>query len=214
MTVSIGKPQVTNLFVAFSESGGITDIQFGQRTVCVDGSGLDSLAAGTTPTNLDGGVIALSAFDLTGTPKEAMVFDSSSPTGDDLDLGSPNESFGGPGVGRKGVKGRLFENNQAKGNLLIVSEDGDSSDPDDNADGGVLVFDFDPPRDIDSVGLLDNEGGTLFEVTGIDGSSTFVWNENGGDNSFEAVALTKKQVTRLVIHFAESGAISDISSCP
>ena len=39
-------------------------------------------------------------------PAPAMIFDSSNPTGDDDDLGTPNEDFGGPGVG-KGRKTRL-----------------------------------------------------------------------------------------------------------
>ena len=127
-----------------------------------------------TRVNLEEEVTVKVQLHFVGTPKEAMVFDSSSPTGNDVDLGTPNESFGGPGVGRKGVKGRLFENDQTKGNLLIVSEDGDGSDPDDDWNGGVLVFEFDPPRSIDSVGLVDNEEGSLFEVTVSDGSSTFV----------------------------------------
>ena len=32
----------------------------------------------------------------------AIIFDSSHPTGNDPDLGTPNENFGGPGVGRLG----------------------------------------------------------------------------------------------------------------
>jgi len=29
----------------------------------------------------------------------AMIFDSSNPTGGDFDLGTPNEAYGGPGIG-------------------------------------------------------------------------------------------------------------------
>lgn len=51
----------------------------------------------------------------TGGSGQAMVFDSANPTGGDDDLGS--DTLGG---------------------VLIVSEDGDSSDPDDNAAGGSI----------------------------------------------------------------------------
>ena len=49
-----------------------------------------------------------------------MIFDSANPTGGDDDLGS--DTLGG---------------------VLIISEDGDSTDPDDNAAGGSICFDFD-----------------------------------------------------------------------
>ena len=88
----------------------------------------------------------------------AMVFNSSNPTGGDLDLGTPHfrAVVGGPGVGFAGKPNQLFSNIAAQGNVLIVSEDGNVTEPDDNQFGGTITFDFNPPVDIDSIGLLDN----------------------------------------------------------
>jgi hypothetical protein len=52
-----------------------------------------------------------------------LIFDSRNTTGGDTDLGTPNQSFGGPGVGRGGEVGQPYENPVALGNVLIVAED-------------------------------------------------------------------------------------------
>jgi hypothetical protein len=75
----------------------------------------------------------------------AIIFDSSTPTGEDYDLGTPNEDFGGPGIGDAGKDGSPYENNTALGNVLIVAEDLN----DGNSDG--LVDDPD-----DAEGLVDS----------------------------------------------------------
>ena len=54
---------------------------------------------GTNP----GPYVTESNGTITPTVNAAIIFDSSNPTGLDLDLGSPNESFGGPGVGDGGT---------------------------------------------------------------------------------------------------------------
>lgn len=89
---------------------------------------------------------------------DAMVFDTTSPSGQDYDLGSPHQVFGGPGVGKGGNDKSLFPNDVPQGNVLILSTDGDSSDPDDHGFGGFFMFSFDPPLDIAAIGVLDNEG--------------------------------------------------------
>ncbi len=68
-----------------------------------------------------------------------MIFDTNNPTGGDDDLGA--------GIG----------------NALIISEDGDSSDPDDNAAGGTISIEFDQLVAVTGVGLLDIDepGGTI-----------------------------------------------------
>ncbi|TDJ78474.1 MAG: hypothetical protein E2O39_01445 [Planctomycetota bacterium] len=84
-----------------------------------------------------------------GAVNAAVVFDSSNPTGGDFDLGSPNEDFGGPGIGDGGAAGSPFENALPLEKTLIVAEnlidsDGDGlvDDPDDSADSGTTRFDF------------------------------------------------------------------------
>ena len=91
-------------------------------------------------------------------PGQAMIFDSAAPSGGDFDLGTPNKDYGGPGIGKAGKAKKYFHNNIAHGNVLIISEDEIASDPDDNEFGGPLVFSLNPPRYVDSIGLLDNDG--------------------------------------------------------
>jgi len=148
-------------------------------------------------------------------PGQAMIFDSSNPTGGDEDLGTPNADFGGPGIGKGGKSGKLFPNDKPHGNVLIISEDGNSTNPDDNKYGGVITFDFDPPVDLYSIGLLDNEESATFEVYTSDGGSSIVINDNGGDNSWESVrSIAKPSVEKLVVKFAGSGAITDLTFLP
>ncbi len=69
-----------------------------------------------------------------GLLNDAMIFDAANPTGGDDDLFQPE-----------------------KGNVLIISEDGDRSDPDDNAKGGRIVATLDEPSTVHSVDILDTE---------------------------------------------------------
>jgi hypothetical protein len=67
---------------------------------------------------------------------QAMIFDTSNPTGGDSDLHTTN-----------------------LGKALIISEDGDSNDPDDNGGGGTLTFTFDSATSVENLTFLDNEEG-------------------------------------------------------
>lgn len=104
-----------------------------------------NLAAGTLVTDQFEGINV-------STPSEfgVMVFDTNNPTGEDYDLAAEN-----------------------LGNVLIISEDGDTSDPDDDAAGGTIKIEFDEPSTVSSIGLLDVEvsGGS---VEFFDAESNFI----------------------------------------
>ncbi|MEM9137768.1 MAG: SdrD B-like domain-containing protein, partial [Cyanobacteria bacterium P01_F01_bin.42] len=122
-------------------------------------------------------------------PNRAMIFDSSDPTGGDTDL---------------------FTRNQ--GNILIISEDGDSSDPDDNADGGTFVFSFDSPRSLSSLGFVDIEerGG---EIRAFDASGALISDVDipaTRDGEQQRVNFDVDGVSRLEVELAGSGAISKL----
>ena len=217
--VSIVKPQVTQIVVTLLGSGAITSLELDSLEAppseCsidfqsfVPGQKLGSLSYGvqvTAQKRINGYVGPLRSSD-------AMVFDSENPTGDDFDLGTPNSSvMNGPGQGTAGQAGELFENVTPLGNVLIISEDGESSNPDDSAFGGILTFDFLLPLGVASVGLLDNDRVTTITVHTVDGTVSTVSNGNGGDNSFEVVAINKPMVTKMVVHMGGSGAISELS---
>jgi hypothetical protein len=215
-SVAIGKPSVMELIVAFGGSGAITDLQFATSSCVLDNIvDFSIVKPGVTVVALGSATVSTSieAYDRTGKPAKAMVFDSGVPTGGDFDLGTPNKSFKGPGIGKAGKKGKLFQNSTPKGNVLIVSEDGDTRDPDDNEKGGFLVFQFSEPSFLDSVGLLDNDEATLFSIICSDGSESHIYNTNGGNNSFELVKIGKPAVKLLVVTFAGGGAITEINIC-
>ena len=71
----------------------------------------------------------------------AVIFNSSAPPGIDFDLGTPNEDFGGPGIGIGGELGATFANNLAQGNLLIINEAAQFVD----RDGNNLINNLDSP---------------------------------------------------------------------
>ena len=119
-----------------------------------------------------------------------MIFDTSNPTGGDFDLAT-----------------------EERGNVLIISEDGDSSDPDDRAGGGTIRFQWSDDVLVTSIGLLD------IEKTG--GSIT-AYDDDGellrtvaipviGDNSLGQVDINTAEVAYLDINLVGSGAITQLS---
>lgn len=109
----------------------------------------EEFADGDTVTSSQGVAISL----LSRGPRCAdatTALDSRLPHGageDDLDLSSPNETFGGLGQGAGGEKGMKHENATSLGIVLIIQENpsvrDDNPSPGDNcADGGLIGFDF------------------------------------------------------------------------
>ncbi|MEM7351343.1 MAG: SdrD B-like domain-containing protein [Acidobacteriota bacterium] len=148
-----------------------------------------------------------------------MIFDSANPTGGDDDLGTPNETATppGPGVGSGGEAGQPGQNLVALGNVLILSEDGDVTDPDDNAGGGTLIFDFANEVRIDRVAILDIDEGMGGTVTAFDGGGAVIgaasMSSSLGNNSVQTVSLGVAGARRLEVFFPGSGAVSGIVFC-
>jgi hypothetical protein len=157
----------------------------------------------------------------------AVIFDSSNPTGGDFDLGTPNEDFGGPGIGSGGELGSPYQNDTPRGNLIIVAEDlvdanGDDlvDDPDD-ADlvGSMISFDFNAigPVTLDRLTLVDVEGKELAAtVSFYDGDyfqiGSTVTLEHVLDNGLDALPLLSLPgVLSMVVVLNGSGAIDEIA---
>ena len=156
-------------------------------------------------------------------PQSCLVYDSANPTGGDFDLGTPNQDFGGPGIGTGGQAGMPGENSVPLGNLLIIAEDiidGDSDglvdDPDDDAHGGTIIFEFDYVVDLQYVTIVDIDAETLDYGTFEFGA--FIGGGSGsdlGNNSVQTIDLTPFfSVDRLEVHFSSSGAIGEIAFEP
>ncbi len=157
----------------------------------------NGLSAGDVPTNVDDVVtISVQRFtnrhDDTGVTGEAMAFDTEAPTGGDADLGY-----------------------NGQGNVLIISEDGDSNDPDDNWAGGIITFDFAAPSDVFDLKVIDTEEGgsvSLFDADG--GLIKTVDLPNLGNAEVAQVLIDASGVSQMVVTLNGSGAIDDICYVP
>ena len=124
----------------------------------------------------------------------AMIFDSANPTGGDHDLVTP---------------GYGTNNTEALGNILIISEDGDSHDPDDNAHGGKIAFTFDNAVNVNSIDFLDiEESGGKVLTTDIDGNVTTTYIPAFGDNGFNSLMINDDNVVEIKVVLVGSGAIT------
>ncbi len=155
-------------------------------------------------------------------PNIGTIFNSSDPSTEDLDLGTPNQDFGGPGKGNGGQAGKIGENNAALGQLFIIAENSKDQDkdglidtPDDDGDGGLIVFDFTEMVDLTSITAIDIEekGGVIKLYNANQQKIKEVDLKNYGDNSIQIVSLNVRGVSRMTIELGGSGAIDDIVYC-
>lgn len=153
----------------------------------------------------------------------AITFDSVSPTGGDIDLGAPNEDFGGPGVGVGGGQGEPGENSRTQNNLLIIAEDmtdatndGLIDVPSDEEQGGELIFTFVDETSVDHIRLIDIEdAGVTIEL--FDGANNNFHTTHVpalGNNSSQKVLLNATGVKKMVVGFIGSGAADDVCFDP
>ncbi|MEM1383089.1 MAG: Ig-like domain-containing protein [Pseudomonadota bacterium] len=127
----------------------------------------------------------------------ALIFDSVNPTGDDSDL-----AFDDP----------------ARGNVLIVSQEGDSTDPNDAAAGGTFTFAFEAPVDVLSLDAIDIEEGGLVRAFGAAGQQIAALQlPTGADGEAVEIDLGLSDVSRLEVQLFGSGALDDLTyrlACP
>lgn len=185
------------------------------------GTGID--AGLDVETTYGGYGLTIATFDNTGkTASTGITFDSSDPTGGDVDLGTPNEAYGGPG---ESSDGSGASNDTDQYNVLIRAEDtvdGDGDrlvdDPDDHADGALFEFTWLRPQNMDTVVLLDVESAEVpAKIRAYDVGGTLVGSVDAGgegDNSREEVEMDWPKVTELTIELQGSGAVDDLTFCP
>ena len=215
-------PTATPTFTPASTSDG-NPIPVGPPEFCVGPNPItfQGFPAGTIITEQIAGVSIRAENARSGHPDLAIIFDSSNPTGGDVDLGAPHEDFGGPGKGTGGRRGEAGENSAALGKILIVAEnnvdtngDGLIDTPDDEANGGRLYFEFSDPQDITSIYLIDVEtgGGVIRAFNANSELLTSVNIASLGDNAVQEVFLDVVDVRWIEIEFATSGGIYGL--CP
>ena len=153
----------------------------------------NDLSAGDVVTDYNGIVIDTdqrsSALDV------GMIFDSScfgGCSGGDTDLRTP---------------GYHPTNVESLGNVLMISEDGDASDPDDSALGGHITFHFPYTALVSSITVIDVEesGGYISDVYGVVAPIQAL-----GDNSVQVIPLRNVGVPYIKVVLAGSGAVDNI----
>ncbi|WP_298431658.1 Hint domain-containing protein [uncultured Jannaschia sp.] len=116
-----------------------------------------------------------------------MIFDTAHPTGGDYDLATSN-----------------------LGKVLILSEDGDSHDPDDEAHGGMLTFDFDGEVDMHSITVLDADEPIWIKLYDEHGNFIRQYDVTTANGGQKVVHLDTAGVGKMVVKFDGSGAVDNI----
>ncbi len=163
----------------------------------------NNLPAGTIVSNQYPG-ITISTQDNFNRP--AMIFDTGNPTSNDFDLGTPNQIFGGPGVGTG------FGNTDFQGNALVVSKNRNIP----NETEGQLIFEFDTLVFIRNMDFLDME---------CNDNTVELYDDNNnlieeidlpdyGENSFHTEQINVSGVSRMVVNFpCAGGGITNLNYC-
>ncbi|WP_186826968.1 tandem-95 repeat protein [Shimia ponticola] len=142
-------------------------------------------------TELQNKGLTVSAFRNGGDPNkpgEAMIFDTANPTGGDYDLKTNN-----------------------LGKVLIISEDNLSSDPDDNAGGGTLRFDFDGEATVKQLTFLDVEESAWVRFYDDQGNHIKTVDVHGvSNNGQKTVDFNVDGVARMDVVLGGSGAIDNL----
>jgi len=183
-----------------------------------DGMG-NPLAAGTPITNQYANLGINISTDNNNGPDFAAIFDSGNPTGGDHDLGTPNQNFGGPGIGNGGQMGQTGANTTALDNILIIQERYQMCGnvfctPDDDANGGTISFDFDDPYTVETIVIVDaddgNPSGAVVTIDANTGSYTLNF-PSLGDNSVITLPIFEDGVLHMDISFNGSGAVGAVN---
>ncbi len=119
---------------------------------------------------------------------QAMIFDTNNPTGGHDDLATGNLD-----------------------NVLIISADGDASDPESNAEGGTITFAFDEAVAVKSLTFLDLEEPAIMRFFGEDG--TLLSQQTvlpTGDNGQSVVQLFVPGTVRFEIDLPETAAVDNL----
>jgi hypothetical protein len=158
-----------------------------------------------------GGVtIDITAWSKGGVQRDPVLFNTSEPHDEDLDLGTPNVLYGGPGVNSDDPDGYEITNNRPLGNVLIVQTPG-AGFPDDYFVSDSLVFVFSEPVFMESLVAVDFEEEQINTGAGI-----YLYDESGAvisfvgfmgdgmDNSMEEVSLKTAGVKKMKVYYGTS----------
>jgi hypothetical protein len=201
-----------------------------------EGQVIDRVENGAGASGIPDGFVGIFGFNpvFGASVNAAIVFDSECPasgtpadcSGEDPDLGTPNEAFGGPGLGTGGEFGP-FANDVPLGNLAIVAEDlvdadadGLVDDPDDADETSQFIeFDFGPLKGksvtVNDVSYVDNDEGEFSAQIEFFGPGTLNPSVVGltpvGDNGANTLQVGIEDVTSMRVVLDGSGAVEGVT---
>ena len=148
---------------------------------------------------------------------KARIIDTTNP-GRVAQLGSPNKYCDtNPGMGR-GLGGRPGEegaNCESQGNALIIQDPYELDIPQDFRDGGNIIFYFESPVSVQSIGMLDiTSDRVTIKLYRDDGTRVNRLAKSLGNNSYQSVPVNVDRVTKAQIRLPGNGAITHIHFCP
>ncbi|MDB2407058.1 Hint domain-containing protein [Jannaschia sp.] len=100
--------------------------------------------------------------------------------------------------------------NASAGGILIASEDGDSSDPDDAGGGATLGFHFDSQVIFQGITLADVEEGATITIRDADGRLLYEESFTSADGEYLDIEVDVPGAVDMEIVFAGSGGIDDL----
>ena len=152
----------------------------------------EGLAAGTAVNSLSAGGVGITvSTNSRGSVDQAIVFDTKNATGGDTDLQGPF----------KDASGTMYD----PGNVLIISENTNFSNPDDERRGGTITFTFDTAIDFYGFKGFDD---IRVDVTSNAGDSTSL--SVAKDNMWGQSNVNWLGVTSLTFDLSGSGAIDEL----
>lgn len=139
------------------------------------------------------------------------IFNTAVPLGDTA-LGTPNSSFGGPGIGSAGAAGKPGENSKPQYQVLIISATNPVAvNPVPNPTGGIITFTFNEDVSIQQVQLL-NVTQPCTQIQTYDFYGNLIANQYAaplGANSFQIVTFCSATPVRSMVITLKN----DVSIC-
>ena len=150
----------------------------------------------------------VSSVTATGGINQAWIYNSASPSVGDLDLGTANSLYGGPGIGAGGAS-----NNVALGNLIVIQESNNGI-ANDCSTGGNLYFNFASARRMVSIKLVDiEEAGGYVRLTKANGTNTTIAIPTTGNNGVVNLNLNNTaNVVQVRVRLIGSGAVAGMET--
>lgn len=166
------------------------------------------------------GPIELQGFQGTCNEQAAVILDSSNPTGGNYDLGTPNQTFGGPGIGKGGEDGSLFANDSMLGNMLVLHDQcdelssGSVDNPSDSEERGEYVFTFPETVTLTGYTVVDTDKRDEHNITIIKDINTtpLVFQTPSTRNNGKAVVQTDENEPEAGVTLTSRARIERIGS--